>query len=117
MFATGLSITNLAFILEKTKVNANCLAQLTALQVIKKINARLRFLYMKKRFLSQPLHRLLCNAIIQPHLDYGIADRIQFCLKHFLDILLLYTAAIKESVAIQYFYLFRLLTQEKLTKF
>ena len=42
-----------------------------ALQVIKKINTRLRFLYRKNRFLSQPLRRLLCNAIIQPHFDYG----------------------------------------------
>ena len=42
-----------------------------ALQVIKKINTRLRFLYRKNRFLSLPLRRLLCNAIIQPHFDYG----------------------------------------------
>ena len=42
-----------------------------ALQVIKKINTRLRFLYRKNRFLSQPLRRLLCNAIIQSHFDYG----------------------------------------------
>ena len=42
-----------------------------ALQVIKKINTRLRFLYRKNRFLSQPLRRLLCNAIIQPHFDYS----------------------------------------------
>ena len=27
--------------------------------------------YRKNRFLSQPLRRLLCNAIIQPHFDYG----------------------------------------------
>ena len=42
-----------------------------ALQVIKKINTRLRFLYRKNRFLSQPLHKLLCNAIVQPHFDYA----------------------------------------------
>ena len=42
-----------------------------ALQVIKKINTRLRFLYRKNRFLSQPFRRLLCNAIIQSHFDYG----------------------------------------------
>ena len=35
-----------------------------ALQVIKKINTRIRFLYRKNWFLSQPLCRLLCNAII-----------------------------------------------------
>ena len=42
-----------------------------ALHIIKKINTRLWFLYRKNRFLSQPLCRLLCNAIIQPHFDYG----------------------------------------------
>ena len=42
-----------------------------ALQVIRKINTRLRFLYRKNRFLSEPLRRLLCNAITQPHFDYG----------------------------------------------
>ena len=36
-----------------------------ALQVIKKINTRLQFLNRKNIFLSQPLRRLLCNAIIQ----------------------------------------------------
>ena len=44
-----------------------------ALHVIKKINTRLRFLYRKNRFLSLPLRRRLCNAIIQPHFDYGCA--------------------------------------------
>ena len=43
------------------------------LQVIKKINTRLRFLYRKSRFLSQPLHRLLCSKIIQPHFDYAFS--------------------------------------------
>ena len=42
-----------------------------ALKVISKINCRLRFLYRKNRFLSQPLRRLLCNALIQPHFDYA----------------------------------------------
>ena len=42
-----------------------------ALQVIKKINTRLRFVYRKNRFLFQPFRRLLCNAITQPHFDYG----------------------------------------------
>ena len=42
-----------------------------ALQVIKKINTRLRFLYRKNRFLFQTLCKLLCNAIMQPHFDYA----------------------------------------------
>ena len=42
-----------------------------ALKVISKINCRLRFLYRKNRFLSQPLRRLLCKALIQPYFDYA----------------------------------------------
>ena len=42
-----------------------------ALKIISKINSRLRFLYRKNIFLSQPLRRLLCNALIQPHFDYA----------------------------------------------
>ena len=42
-----------------------------ALKVINKINGRLKFLYRKNRFLSFPLRRLLCNALIQPHFDYA----------------------------------------------
>ena len=42
-----------------------------ALKVINKINSRLRFLYRKNRFLSPPLRRLLCNSLIQPHVDYA----------------------------------------------
>ena len=44
-----------------------------ALQVNKKINTRLRFFHRKNRFLSQPFRRLLCNAIIQAHFDYGFS--------------------------------------------
>ena len=41
-----------------------------ALRVIEKINSRLKFPYRKNRFLDVPLRRLLCNALIQPHIDY-----------------------------------------------
>ena len=37
-----------------------------AIHVINKINSRLRFLYCQNRFLNVPLHRLRCNAMIQP---------------------------------------------------
>ena len=40
------------------------------LRVIGKINSRLKFLYRKNRCLDVPLHRLLCNGLIQPHFDY-----------------------------------------------
>ena len=42
--------------------------ELMALHVLNKINSRLRFLYRQNRFLSKPLRRLLCNAMIQPFL-------------------------------------------------
>ena len=42
-----------------------------ALKVINKINAKLKFLYRKNKFLNPALKRLLCNALIQPHFDYA----------------------------------------------
>ena len=40
------------------------------LNVISKINTRLKFLYRKNKFLSPKLRRLLCNALMQPQFDY-----------------------------------------------
>jgi hypothetical protein len=49
-----------------------CLSgELMALHVINKINGKLRYLYRKNSFLTGPLRRLLCNALIQPHFDYA----------------------------------------------
>ena len=42
-----------------------------ALNVVSKINTRLRFLYRKNKLLSPQLRRLLCNALIQPYFDYA----------------------------------------------
>ena len=42
-----------------------------ALNVIHKINNKLKFLYRKNDFLTPILRRLLCNALIQPHFDYA----------------------------------------------
>ena len=42
-----------------------------ALNVINKINSRLKFLHRKNKSLTAALRRLLCNALIQPHFDYG----------------------------------------------
>ena len=42
-----------------------------AIHVINKINFSLRFLYHQNRFLNVPLRRLLCNAMIQPFIDYA----------------------------------------------
>ena len=41
-----------------------------AVNVIDKINSRLKFLYRQNRFLTPNLRRLLCNALIQPLFDY-----------------------------------------------
>ena len=41
-----------------------------ALHVLNKLNTRLKFLYCKNEFLTPPLRRLLCNALIQPQFDY-----------------------------------------------
>ena len=42
-----------------------------AVNVLNKVNSRLRFLYRKQNVLNAPLRRLLCNALIQPHFDYA----------------------------------------------
>ena len=71
-----------------------------ALNVLNKINSRLKFLKRQENFLDITLRRLLCNAMIQPFFDYAcsawypnlnksIQDRLQsaqnkcikFCLK------------------------------------
>ena len=42
-----------------------------ALKDLTKINAKLKFLYRQTRYLTPAYRRLLCNALIQPHFDYG----------------------------------------------
>ena len=41
------------------------------LKVITKVNARLKFLHQKNKYLTPNLHHLLCNALMQPHFDYA----------------------------------------------
>ena len=38
-----------------------------ATKVLGLVNGRLKFLFRKQRFLTYPLRRLLCNALIQTH--------------------------------------------------
>ncbi len=45
-----------------------------ATRMLGKINGRLKFLYRKQTFLSNPLRRLLLNSIIQPHFDYACSS-------------------------------------------
>lgn len=60
------SVTYLGCILDETLSGESM-----ALNVLSKINSRLKFLYRKNRYLTLPLRRLLCNALIQPHFDYA----------------------------------------------
>ena len=39
--------------------------------VISKVNARLKFLHWKNKYLTPNMCLLLCNALIQPHFDYA----------------------------------------------
>ena len=43
-------------------------------KVLKKINAKLKFLYSQSRYLTPAYRRLLFNALIQPHFDYGCSS-------------------------------------------
>ena len=42
-----------------------------ASKVLNKVGGRLNFLYRKESLLNLKLHRVLCNALIQPHFDYA----------------------------------------------
>ena len=39
-----------------------------AIKALNKTNGKLKFLYRKNKFLALTLRRMLCNAIIEPHL-------------------------------------------------
>ena len=41
------------------------------LNIIDNINSQLKFLHRQNRFLTPPLHRLLCNALIQVLFEYA----------------------------------------------
>ena len=40
-------------------------------KVISKVNAKLKFLHRKNKYLTPNLRRLLCNALTQPRFDYA----------------------------------------------
>ena len=42
-----------------------------AQKVLNNINGKLNFLYKQATFLNPTCKRLLCNALIQHHFDYG----------------------------------------------
>ena len=41
---------------------------------LNKVNAKLKFLYGLSRYVTPKYRRLLCNALIQPHFDYGCSS-------------------------------------------
>ena len=45
-----------------------------ASKVLEKINAKLKFLYRQISYRTPAYRRLLCNALIQPHFDYGCSS-------------------------------------------
>ena len=45
-----------------------------ASKVLKKINAKLKLLHRQIRYVTPAYRRLLCNALIQPHFDYGCSS-------------------------------------------
>ena len=52
-------------------LNERLPSELMALNVTDKINSCLKFLHRQNRFLTPPLRRILCNALIQPHFGYA----------------------------------------------
>ena len=54
-----------------TILDNNLSGESMASNVLGKINGRLKFLYRKQNFLNFRLHRLLANALIQPHFDFA----------------------------------------------
>ena len=42
-----------------------------ALMIINKINGELKSLYRKKKYLTKWLHKMIWNALIQPHFGYA----------------------------------------------
>ena len=59
-------VTYLGCILEETMSGESM-----AHKVISKVNARLKFLHQKNKYLTRNLRRLLCNALIQLRFDYA----------------------------------------------
>ena len=59
-------MTYLGCILEETMTRDSM-----ANKVMSKVNARLKFLHWKYKYLISNLRRSLCNALIQPHFDYA----------------------------------------------
>ena len=60
-------VTHLGCILEKT-ISGESMSY----KVISKINARLKFIHQKSKYLTPNLCHLLCNSLIQPHVCFAL---------------------------------------------
>ena len=56
-------------------LDSNLNRESMARRVLKKINTKLDFLWRQSNYLNYSSRRLLCNALIQPHFDYGCTSR------------------------------------------
>ena len=54
-----------------------------ARKVFNKINGKINFLYRRATYLNLTCKRVLCNALIQPHFDYGWKSRYPLLSKVF----------------------------------
>ena len=61
------------------KLNGEAMAS----KVLKKINAKVKFLCCQSRYLTPVYRRLLCNAVIHPRFDYGCS--LWFYVKIFVE--------------------------------
>ena len=59
---------------ETVELDSKLSGEVMASKVLKKINAKLKFLYHQSRYLTSAYRRLLCNALIQSHFDYGCSS-------------------------------------------
>ena len=55
-------------------LDENLSGESMATKMLGKINGKLKFLYRKHNFLDSSLRKLLLNALIQPHFDYGCSS-------------------------------------------
>ena len=52
-------------------LDSNLSGESMALRVLKKIDIKLNFLWRQSNYLNYSSRRLLCNAFIPPHFNYG----------------------------------------------
>ena len=51
-------------------LDSNLSGKSMAMNVLKRVNAKVKFCYRHNQYLTPKLKKLLCNALIQPHFDY-----------------------------------------------